>query len=600
MSRYLITTAEERSWRFDQPILFLGEWCRRYDRKHVWSAMDAIVAAPYGLEPDQKRRDIARVYYLAESLLSELTAALNKVHMTEHSERYWNIVLGHWLQRYVAVAFNRYHALEKTLREYKINGTTILDAQNYSLATRDSLSFIWACNDPLWNHMLYSRIIAYWDDAELDIHHTAPPPNEIICIEFERPNAQARKLRRKLRSIAGAISQRLSRKEDAFIVNTYLPLQHEIRLQISLGQLPQLWRSPAFDSEQADRRLRTQLRLEQNQYAGFDKYVRLQLAEVIPTCYLEGYGGLVSRTKDLPWPERPKFVFTSNSFDTDEIFKVWTASKVEQGIPYFAGQHGNNYGTLLGNANWPERVTSDHFLTWGWTDDRPNTTPAFLFKTAGFRAKKFDRRGGVLLIELPLPHRHSPSDNYNEFAQYQEDQFRFVEILPTHIHRALTVRLHHIFKEMDWFEDRRWQARRPSTRLELGSAPIRDLMAQSRLVIHSYDSTGILETLALNIPTMCFWRGGLDHLEASAKSYYELLMEVGILVDSPEQLAKLVVDRWDNIDEWWNSSRVQQVREIFCNRYARQQARPVRALTRLLTQAASRQAVVEPQLKKLR
>lgn len=34
--RYLITTADERTWKFDRPVLFLGEWCRLYDRRHVW------------------------------------------------------------------------------------------------------------------------------------------------------------------------------------------------------------------------------------------------------------------------------------------------------------------------------------------------------------------------------------------------------------------------------------------------------------------------------------------------------------------------------------------------------------------------------------
>src|SRR4051794_24293848 len=100
MQRYLITTADERSWKFDRPVLFLGEWCRLYKRRHVWSGMDAIVAEPYGLDPRQKIRDVAYIEELSSRLLSELTTALNECHGTQHSERYWNIVLGHWLQRY--------------------------------------------------------------------------------------------------------------------------------------------------------------------------------------------------------------------------------------------------------------------------------------------------------------------------------------------------------------------------------------------------------------------------------------------------------------------------------------------------------------------
>ena len=54
IGRYLITTADERTWKFDQPAIFLGEWCKLYDRKHIWLKMNAIVAEPYGLDLNNK------------------------------------------------------------------------------------------------------------------------------------------------------------------------------------------------------------------------------------------------------------------------------------------------------------------------------------------------------------------------------------------------------------------------------------------------------------------------------------------------------------------------------------------------------------------
>jgi len=59
MQRFLVTTADERTWPKDRPILFLGEWCRLYNRRHVWSKLDAIVADPYGVEIEKKNRDKA-------------------------------------------------------------------------------------------------------------------------------------------------------------------------------------------------------------------------------------------------------------------------------------------------------------------------------------------------------------------------------------------------------------------------------------------------------------------------------------------------------------------------------------------------------------
>ena len=40
MKKYLITTADEATWKFDEKVVFLGEWCRLYNRKHIWKEMD--------------------------------------------------------------------------------------------------------------------------------------------------------------------------------------------------------------------------------------------------------------------------------------------------------------------------------------------------------------------------------------------------------------------------------------------------------------------------------------------------------------------------------------------------------------------------------
>ena len=140
--RYLTTTADERSWVYDRPVLFLGEWCCLYNRKHIWSQMDSIVAEPYGLEKEQRKCDLDYIQTLTEQLLSELTESLNTLHKTKYGERYWNIVLGHWLQRYVAVIFNRYFTIEQVLKNYQISGTTIFDGTVYSLTTEKSIDFI--------------------------------------------------------------------------------------------------------------------------------------------------------------------------------------------------------------------------------------------------------------------------------------------------------------------------------------------------------------------------------------------------------------------------------------------------------------------------
>ena len=583
MKRFLITTADERSWKLDQPALFLGEWCRLYERKHLWEQMDATVARPYGLESDLKHRNLEYVQSLIDQLLNELAVALNRIHGTAHDSRYWNIVIGHWLRRYVAVIFNRYHALLQALNENEVSGSIIFEAPENILATQDSISLVWAIADPMWNHVLYSSILKFLGVEQLQsvsgILDGVGTYGKDSAPIFERSISGKQRFQGAIFRILSAFS----RKKDAFIVNSYLPMFEEACLQISLGQMPQIWRSPPLHEAHFDRGFRQDLRIETEGLTGFELFVRRQLREMIPICYLEGYAFLKEQVRTLSWPSEPKFIFTSNNFEFDEIFKLWTAAMTEKGTPYFAGQHGNNYGAYRGLQKLPELVTCDKFFTWGWTDDDPKNVPAFVFNIAGRKPSKKNRKDGLLLVEHVVPPRQEPEDSYFLFSEYQEDQFLFVEALPKRLQPQVTVRLARGSEKFSWSDRLRWDDRNKDVQIDSGYVGIHRLIADSRLVVYSYDSTGLLESLALNMPTMCFWRGGLDHLLPVAKPYYELLRDVGIIMDTPQQAASKVTEHWDQIGEWWENDALQTARRSFCEQYAKTVKTPVRTLKRLLT-----------------
>lgn len=593
MDRYLITTADERSWKHDRPVLFLGGWCRRYDRKQIWESMDAVVAEPYGVQQQQKERDFEYLDDMFGQLLRELTDALNAFHSTNHSLRYWHIVLGSWLHRYLAVTFNRYFTLELALKNHQVSRTTVFDVTHYCSAATDFLEFQLGLYDDTWNHVLYAQILQFWGTVQLDTIAT-PLQSNVSRIEEAEANAtQKRSLKSLLRQTASRVLPKLARSTDAVIVGSYLPARLELLLQLSLGQCPQLWRSPEPVKCLPDKDQRRRFNIDAAKYNGFERFVRLRLGEVIPSCYLEGYDRLALQAARLPWPTRPKAIFTSTNFYTDEVFKAWTGSMVERGVPYFIGQHGNNYGTLIGSRNWPELVTCDKFLTWGWSDSNPRTTPAFIFKTAGRKPRPRVADGGALMLVVSPPVRRTAADEYYEFGLDQEEQFRFVEALPPRIQRQLTVRIKPDRADTTWSQEQRWKDRCPQTRLEPGLANLDDLIAESRMLVFAYDSTGILESLVLDTPFVCFWRGGIDHLLPSAKPYYELLIGAGIVALSPERAAASLAMHWDNIGEWWDSPTVRAARKSFCQRYANQVDNPIRTMKHLLTMPLNRGVVNE-------
>ena len=578
--KFLITSSDERTWRFDVPVIFLGDWCLPYNRRHIWEEMDYELAAPYGISRAQRDSDLAEVIRITSTLLEEVAQALNETHGEFHSSDYWNVILGNWLGRYVSVCYNRYFNIVSLLETTKISETTVFRIEKYAHTVSSSSEFIRAVNRSAWNNYFYFKVLKFLDFENFNsIELQTGIEPELVSGD----NIHTKKsIKQILRSLLTRFLPRLSRETDAYIINSYLPLKEEIKLHLRLLQVPQLRTIQHYETSSVNPLVRDKLLFHGENFEGFERFIRDQLPENIPTCFIEGYSFLQRAAMETGWPSTPKFIFTSNNFDTDEVFKVWTAEKVEEGFPYFIGQHGNNYGTSKFYANSPEFVYSKRYVSWGWSNGSSNVIPGFIFKVAN-KPKSFDPEGGLLFISTCVDHMLNTYDSTHEFKKFQMGHFEFLSGLEQRIQKKLTVRLHSGWKITGWNDDIRWHERFPEIHLDLGDTKIDDLLAKNRIAVHGYDSTGILEGLASNVPTLAFWEGDFEYLLPEARSYYELLRRTGIIHLDANSASAHINKHWDDIAGWWNSELVQLARISFCEKYARNVSCPSKVLKQLLS-----------------
>lgn len=588
--RHLIVSADEMLWKLDRPVVFLGEWCRVYSRRHIWEGLDGIVAPPYGLSRRKKDADHQEARAIETNILPKICDALNKFHNTDHGERYWQIVLGHWLRRFVDVVLNRLRTIEKCLAAQNLSGCTLYHPTIQGLARPDSQAANLAFSDNDWNVELVVRILADLDIRDFEVEfldreikgQPSGPANA-------RPPAQSRrkKLILGLHNRLSKLLNKCVRKSDALILSTYLPVTDLVMFELSLGQVPQMWRPPSHDcTAQFNHALRLKL-AETISGLGDTKLEKL-IAELVfqamPICYLEGFGALRAQALALPWPDQPKFIFTSNAFDTNELFKVWSAEKTAKGTKYFVGQHGNNYGTHRYYNKSVEEVTADCFITWGWADNLPQHRPAFLLKRPRGSNTKRHKGDGLLLIEVHYPHRNTTWDGVFEFMEYFQDQVDFIRLVRQDLRETIKIRLHSGYTQFPFSDPERWYAIDPKLNIDTGEQPISELVDRSKLVVHSYDSTGVLEGLAANIPTLAFWQGELSHLRDNAVESYQGLVDAGIVHFSAESVANKLNEIWDDIDAWWLDPTVQSARKRFCERYARNTNSPIHDLLEIFSE----------------
>lgn len=579
IDRVLITTADERSWPDNsERVLFLGTWCVKNNRKHAWSKFNFKVADPYGISKQQKKNDKEYIVKLIEKITFDLKGELNRYHGTNYSERYWNIITGHWLQRHIKVIFNRYKLIESILTKNLVNRMIKIEEEEFNFIAEDGINYVRRLSDDNWNHNLYIELLKYF------------PNNNIKIIEkyIDHPNRGSNK--KKYKSYKHYIKKTLNfsrfffKNTDALILDTCLPRKEVFKLFFFLGQLPVYYN---FDIGYCKENFiitskRGDFLCANDSYTGVEFAIRDLVKKMIPSCYLEGYNSIHNNLKRVQLPKQPKFIFTSNAFAFNEYFKFWTADKVENGVPYYIGQHGSNYGTLQGSEVWPEIKTCDIFFSWGW--DRVykvKTKHSFNFKIANEK-QLFNPKGGGLLVERGPGHPSVPQDHYYEHILYQKYVFKFYENIESNIKNKITVRLHHGSSELGASDVYLWNKEYPDTNIDDYSLPLKKLIQKSRLVIFSYECSGFLECMALNIPTICFWRGGLDHLFDDAADHYKMLENVGIFTNKAEVAASYVNIYWEDLDEWWNSRLVQEARVEFCSHYSRVVKNPTKILANML------------------
>lgn len=585
--RFLITTAEPRGWRDDVPLLFLGEWCGWNLDKGILAGLDIEVAAPYGWEVGQGAADYRQVWGLIERLLPDLAEMLNRHHGTSHSTRYWRIMLGTWLYKFTMIMFNRWATVQHVLGKYDVSGAMVLEFPREQLVPVGYISFARLYRLDAWNQAVYGRILRDCSDIHCTVKQ-AEALDEGVASDLQTfTPAPARTLKQRVKRFVGGVVQRfanlLTRPGDALFVSTYLPFWQECRLQLSMGQVPVprlLQPPPELPPDFAVRDLLT---LDAENFAGFERFVRKLIPEQLPTCYLEGFRALCDKAQGMPWPVRPPFIFTANSFDGDEIFKAWTAAKVEQGVPYIIGQHGANYGAgMFAPSEIHEVATADRYLTWGWQEDGAKHRPVAALPMIGKRAGKWDPEGGLLLVERGGGHRETLWDEIPAFRRYLEAQFDFMAGLAGGIGRPTTVRLYSAYLYSSWSEDALWKERFPHMRLDDGTLPIVGQIGRNRLTVFSYESTGILESLVGNIPILFFYDTRDYPLRPSARPYYEGLKAAGIFHETPASAAAKVNEVWNDVQGWWARDEVQDARKAFCDHFARMPQHPLRELKRAL------------------
>jgi len=591
MKLHLITTADEQTWPEDknQPVLFLGEWCKLYSRKGNWEKLDSEThLCHHWNDRDKLYADYQAMQLIHEKILPILADKLNEIHQVNYSLRYWRILVGPWLGVFISVLFDRYSVLKSVFSDDKKYSCTFIKRDDFSFVPHDMRDFENFKSRDDWNELIYSQLITeYWADK---VEATWVIENKNHGFKKETSAKIKRKMRN--RKIVAFIKQLYISNNSYFFIGSYLPSKVQPALQRRLGQVVNAWRplpSPTIEHS-ADTREQWKV-LDIGAVTDFERALQVMIPLHIPTLYLEGYKALSTAVKKLPWPKNPKAIFTSNSFWLDDMFKAWAASKTEIGTPLVIGQHGGTYGDgLFFWLKTHETKIADKWLSWGWSDEaQKNIIPIANLRIIGSQVD-YNPKGGVVMIETGMYRYHSlmiSAPVASQWLDYFNDQQTFLSELPDALQQRVLLRLDR--RTGEWMGgERHWHEVMPKVVIDAGVNNMKETIQNSRLCIVTYDATAHLETLAWNVPTIMFWNPEHWEINEQAKPYFDMLESVGIFHTTPQGAAQQMIKVWDNVESWWQSDKVQQARSTFVAQYSATPENALDLLKEVLVEVADK------------
>lgn len=565
----LVTTGLSERIAEDEEIVLLGEWCRLYGSGDMARKNAPIV--PYHWDDREKlARDFEFLQSTNRTLMRDLTGVLNELHGVSYSDRYWELLLGYWLNLFTSVLFDRWSCLNEAVAQYDKLKTVIYPVSQEMIVPKDTTEAQRFFLEDWWNHALYGQLSDAYPDLEVIVAPNERPYDEREHCSLTRAKTKKVGLKRRIGNSLNTILGVTAKWNRYALIETGIRPTQEVLLALRLGSMPHRMSFPDVNPLPLNPDLRRWIISGNAEKGSFDELVRSFLPQMIPRVFLEGFKFYRQVLDSTRYSKLYKAIFTSNSHFSNDVFKIWASGQREQGARLVIGQHGGGAFHKFNGSTSYELSISDAYASTGNgncnIDDRIKDVGRFNNK---LKINKWNQNGDAMIVTVAMP-RYAFDIRAmviaGQMCRYFEDQFLFYEKLNDKIRDRIKVRLYN--EDYCWNQKKRWLDRFPEVKIEEGQMSFEAQVTRSRLIIGTYNATTYNESLSANVPTVIFWDKKYWEISDSAKTWFDELKSVGIMHENPESAALHVNKIWDDVGSWWQCSRVQEVRARYCRRYA--------------------------------
>jgi putative transferase (TIGR04331 family) len=510
---------------------------------------------------------------IEHSLFEELVRALNQLHKTDYPVRFWRIFVGAWHQEFFFTLVDRFNRL-LTSQQYARNLTFSTGAKvPKQEVLQDATHFPGLTGNIDWESCFLEELV-----------NLLKTQNELQHIELQklRPsglrnfssttNVGAQSWAVKLVRLLDPVSAALERRSMIEVADTYLSVKQELFMRRRIGNFSFLrLGQPAIAgmSNCIDETSRALLS-ESLESVGKDTLSFLWTRTIpyhLPLTSIENFNQLAEMSKAKCDRYMPQVFFTSNRFGMSDTERIVIAEKVRRGCKYLVAQHGNNYGVTYRPRSLPEEETADIFFRWSKPSSSSSTGIGVITSDLRIPRQPLKPSSDSLNILVVGSQPPARTFRYYDWDQYFESEQQTMQLVSelTAMGHAVKFRPYkgNIFgggpsaKFVNWFES-------PKVAKSVGA--FRDAIAWSHMTVFMYDSTGFLELVSRDFPTLQIQSGSTRHVSLDYLDLYAKMNNVGLLHESVDTAIEEL--RCPSLSEWWNDPLRHSVRNEIKERLA--------------------------------
>ena len=127
-----------------------------------------------------------------------------------------------------------------------------------------------------------------------------------------------------------------------------------------------------------------------------------------------------------------------------------------------------------------------------------------------------------------------------------------------------------------------WESAHPHAQIDDGKNSIEPLQRRARLVMCTTLGTSEIVQFGKSIPTILRLHPEVHAVRGSCADLFQMMEEQNLVHYSSESVQMFLEKFWDNLDSWWTSDGVQNVRSDYLERFGYRSSRPLREIRDVL------------------